>query len=185
MKKAFTLLELMVVLSIIGVLLGLVISVASSSVQWSREWKASALCKVVQAGLAEYKVHEKKWPSYDIDYKYPNENKGLREPLTPESVKEVIHEVVKYSINECPIMDVTQLHVAGADGSNGVCYPETRFYGRTFMEAVKCSEKYPEKKDLIDSTLMYFGYPDKKHGYFRSFKIWYSKATDTMEVTKQ
>lgn len=176
MKKAFTLLELLVVLSIIGVLLGLVVSVASSSVQWSREWKASALCKVVQAGLAEYKIQNQgKWPDFSTKKNSESKETG-REELTEESVKKLIHDAVKYSINECPIMDVTQLHVAGAHGSAG-----SKFYGRTFMEAIKGSERYPRP---MNGSQMYFGYPEKRHGYFRSFKIYYITATDSMEVTK-
>lgn len=168
MKKAFTLLELLVVLSIIGVLLGLVVSVASTSVQWSREWKADALCKVVQAGLAEYKAREGKWPG-SVDTSFDGESRNLNS----SEVKNVIKEVVAYSVTKSPLMDVSQLHVAGSLSSKN--------RGRNFMEAIKGSEKNPKKMKVSE---MYFGYPEKRHGYFRPFNIRYSKAADSMEVTK-
>lgn len=168
MKKAFTLLELLVVLSIIGVLLGFVVSVASSSVQWSREWKANALCKVVQAGLAEYKAREGKWPgSFDQSFE------GDEYSLSNSEVKSVLKEVVVYSVVKSPLMDVSQLHVAGNLSAKN--------HGRNFMDAIKGSEKNPKKMKVSE---MYFGYPEKKHGYFRSFKITYSKVADSMEVKK-
>lgn len=168
MKKAFTLLELLVVLSIIGVLLGLVVSVASTSVQWSREWKASALCKVVQAGLAEYKAREGKWPGSFND-SFDSESRNLNS----SEVRSAIKDVVEYSVTKSPLMDVSLLHVAGSLSSKN--------RGRNFMEAIKGSEKNPKKMKVSE---MYFGYPEKRYGYFRPFNIRYSKATDSMEVTK-
>ena len=168
MKKAFTLLELLVVVSIIGVLLGLVVSVASSSVQWSREWKADALCKVVQAGLAEYKAREGKWPgSFNDSFDDESQN------LNTSEVRSAIKDVVEYSVTKSPLMDVSQLHVAESLSAKN--------RGRNFMDAIKGSEKNPRKMPVSE---MYFGYAEKKHGYFRPFKIKYSKPANFMEVTK-
>lgn len=168
MKKAFTLLELLVVVSIIGVLLGLVVSVASSSVQWSREWKADALCKVVQAGLAEYKAREGDWPgSFNRSFD------GDDYTLSNSEVKDAIKAVVVYSVTKSPLMDVSLLHVSGSLSAKN--------RGRNFMDAIKGSEKNPRKMPVSE---MYFGYAEKKHGYFRPFKIKYSKPANSMEVTK-
>ena len=51
MKKAFTIVELLVVIAVIGVLLGIVTVAASDSVKASRANQASALCSIVQTAL--------------------------------------------------------------------------------------------------------------------------------------
>ena len=62
MKKAFTIVELLVVIAVIGVLLGIVTVAASDSVKASRANQASALCSIVQTALATYYAQKGEWP---------------------------------------------------------------------------------------------------------------------------
>ncbi len=188
MKKAFTLLELMVVLSIIGILVGMVMTVAQSSLQWSREWKSDALCKVLQAGLAEYKAQKDKWPgsfgsktnfskpnSEGIDGNTDAEKYELDESEVKDMVKAVVVEAVE---NGNPVMDISQLYVSRSPGR-----PGDKIYGEDFMDAVRSTKDSPTRMKVAE---MYFGYPEKKSGYFRSFRIIYSKgASDSLTVLKQ
>ena len=62
MKKGFTIVELIMVVGIIGVLLGIVTTAASSSIKQSRQRKADACCTIIRQGLETYYAQEGKWP---------------------------------------------------------------------------------------------------------------------------
>ena len=51
-RKGFTIVELLVVITVIGVLMGIVTTAASTSMAASRSKRATALCSLVQTGLA-------------------------------------------------------------------------------------------------------------------------------------
>ena len=189
MKKAFTLLELMVVLAIIGILLGIVMAVASSSIQWARDSKARALCKVVQSGIEEYKAQKDKWPHIDDQLSnltssnrtnkdgYKEEHDAARYHLTAEEVRNVIRTVIEDSVKDSsPMMDFSKLYVSRSPGNAG-----SEAYGYDFWDAVKGAKK----RSPMDINEMYFGYPETYNGYFRSFRIVYSIPTDSLEVTRQ
>ena len=188
MKKAFTLLELMVVLAIIGILLGIVMTVAASSIQWARDSKARALCKVVQAGIEEYKAQKGEWPYIDSKISnltasnranqdgYDKTSDSSRHHLEREEVRNIIKTVIEDSVKDSnPMMDFSKLYVSRSSGEAG-----SEAYGYDFWEAVKGAKN----RSPMDISEMYFGYPEKHNGYFRSFKIVYYIATDSMEVTQ-
>lgn len=189
MKKAFTLLELMVVLAIIGILLGIVMTVAASSIQWARDSKARALCKVVQAGIEEYKAQKGEWPYIDDKIsKLTRSNRSnedgfnkthdsSRHHLEREEVRNIIKTVIEDSVKESnPMMDFSKLYVSRSSGEDG-----SEAYGYDFWEAVRGNKK---NRDQMIVSEMYFGYPEKRNGYFRSFKMVYVIPTDSMEVTQ-
>lgn len=188
MKKAFTLLELMVVLAIIGILLGIVMTVAASSIQWARDSKARTLCKVVQAGIEEYKAQKGEWPYIDSKISnltasnranqdgYDKTHDSSRHHLEREEVRNIIKTVIEDSVKDSnPMMDFSKLYVSRSSGEAG-----SEAYGYDFWEAVKGAKN----RSPMDISEMYFGYPEKHNGYFRSFKIVYYIATDSMEVTQ-
>ena len=51
--------------------------------------------------------------------------------------------------------------------------------GFDFWEAVRGSERTRKKMSVSE---MYYGYPETSHGYFRSFRLYYSVPTDSVEV---
>lgn len=191
MKKAFTLIEMMVVLAIIGILLGLVVTAVSGSMKSSRRHKANALCKVVQQGLETYRAQKDKWPggigdridSGTVLSRTNNEGESYNSDddkyvLNSSEIRDMIKTVVMESVNNNnPLMDIAGLFVSRFAGESG-----TKAYGQDFWEAVRGTKENPKKMSVSE---MYFGYPEESHGYFRRFKIVYSVPTDSMEVMKQ
>ena len=189
MKKAFTLLELMVVLAIIGILLGIVMTVASSSIQWARDSKARALCKVVQSGIEEYKAQKDKWPYIDDQLSnltssnrtnndgYKEAHDAARYELNAEEVRNVIRTVIEDSVKDSsPMMDFSKLYVSRSSGNAG-----SEAYGYDFWEAVRGAKNRPP----MNVSEMYFGYPDPSTGAFLRFKMTYSISADQLKVSKQ
>ena len=190
MKKAFTLLELMVVLAIIGILLGLVVTVASNLVQTSRDQRADALCKVVQQGIETYRAQKDRWPGSLGDQIASGNvlSRGNEEGhdgvtdvskyvLTASEVREMIKVIVMESVNGNPMMDISALHVSRDSGeSNG------KGYGLDFRDAIRGTKRSPKKMSVAE---MHYGYPERSRGYFRRFKMVYSVPTDSMGVSKQ
>lgn len=190
-KSAFTLLEMMVVVAIIGILMGLVVTAASGSIKASRRHKANAVCKVVQEGLSTYRAQKDKWPgsvgdmidSDNVLHRSNDEGKNkTNNPdmfvLNANEVRDTIKEVVMESVaNNNPLMDIGGLFVSRSPGEK-----DSKTYGMDFWVAVRGSKESPEKMSVNE---MYFGYPEESRGYFRRFKIVYSVPADSMEVMKQ
>lgn len=190
-KKAFTLIEMMAVLAIIGILLGLVVTAVSGSMKASRRHKANAVCKVVQQGIETYRAQKDKWPGSVGDKidsgnvlsrtnsegeEYTSDNNKY--VLSSGEVRDMIKTIVNESVNNNnPLMDISGLFVSRSSGESG-----SKGYGMDFWEAVRGTKESPKKMSLGE---MYFGYPEESRGYFRRFKIVYSVPTDSMEVMKQ
>lgn len=191
MKKAFTLIELMVVLSIIGVLLGITVQAVSGQFRNSREQKASALCAIVHQGIETYRAQKDRWPgsvgdriaggdvlSRGNDEGFDNTSDYNKYVLESSEVRDMVKTVVREAVNNGnPMMDISALYVSSSPGEK-----HDRGYGLDFMDAVRGTERHPQKMSVDQ---MYFGYPDPSTGYFRRFKIVYSVPTDSMEVMRQ
>lgn len=190
MKKAFTIVELMVVIGIIAILLTLVTTAAASSIKQARARKASACCTIVQQGLATYYAQKARWPG-TIGDRIANGSLGARvndegvnsqtDPdkyvLDASEADSMIRELVMESKKRNPLMDISGLFVSRGQGERG-----SRDYGLDFMQAIRGTKKSKKKMKLAE---MHFGYPESEHGYFRRFKIVYSIPTDEMKVSQQ
>lgn len=190
MKKAFTIVELMVVLGIIAILLTLVTTAASNSIREARERKAQACCVIVQQGLATYYAQKARWPGSVGDRIYSG-NVGSRsndegvsgrsDPdkyvLTASEIDDMIVKLIQETKRGNPLMDISGLFVSRGQGEQG-----SREYGLDFMQAVRGTKQSRKKMKVAE---MHFGYPEKNHGYFRRFKVVYSIPTDEMKVSQQ
>ncbi len=189
MKKAFTIVELLVVIAVIGLLMGLVTTAAANSAKASRKQRTTALCSLVQTGLATYYAQKGKWPD-PLGNKAENGNfsssndEGVngstdadKYVLTGEEVRKMVKALVDETKEGNPLIDISGLFVSRSSGE-----PGTTGYGLDFMPAIRGTKR--SKKKMTTSE-MYFGYPEESSGKFRRFKMVYSIPTDHLAVSTQ
>ena len=189
-RRAFTIVEMLMVIGVIGILMGIVTSAAMGSLKTSRNQKATALCRIVEQGLATYYAQFDKLPE-PMGSKIANGSLGTRSNeegynnqsdynmyiLETSEGNQMIRNIVEESAKGNPMLDISGLYVSRDQGESG-----GRGYGTDLFEAVRGTKKNPERMTLGQ---MNFGYPDPDSGYFRHFKIVYSIPTDEMKVSKQ
>lgn len=189
-RRGFTILELAVVVAIIGVLLGVVTTAAGSAIRQARYRKAEALCACVKAGLETYYAQKDKWPD-PLGSKVESGSLGSRSNeegvnnysdanlyvLTGSEVRQMVKALVDEAKKGNPLMDISGLYVSRDSGEAG-----RKGYGLDFLNAIRGTRKSARK---MSTGEMYFGYPEKEHGYFRRFKIVYSIPTDSIKVSQQ
>ena len=88
-------------------------------------------------------------------------------------VKALVDETKKGN----PMMDISGLFVSRDPGEkNG------KGSGLDFMSAIRGTKRSKKK---MNTSEMYFGYPDRDTGRFRRFKMVYSIPTDQLSVSMQ
>ena len=187
MKKAFTIVELMVVIAVIGILMGMVMVAASSSVKASRSKRATALCQLVQTALATYHAQQGRWPdplqgtidsgSFDSNTEGTDgESDDQKYVLKPGEVRALVKALVDETKKGNPLMDISGLYVSRDPGEW-----KSKGRGMDFMSAIR-GTKWSRIK--MKTSEMYFGYPDDD-GHFRRFKMIYAIPTDHVTVEVQ
>jgi len=187
-RKAFTLIELMAVIAIIGILMGIITTAAANSIKMSRKQKTQALCNIAKQGLETYRMQKDQWPgpfgntakSGNVQHRNRSRNPEDydRRVLEGEEVRGMFQDMVKESVvNGNPMMDISGLYVSRDTGE-----PKRRAYGLDFRDAVRGTKKSPRKMSIAE---MYYGYPETDRGYFRRFKVTYVIPTDSIEVGVQ
>lgn len=187
MKKAFTIVELLVVITVVGILLGMVTVAASGAVKASRDKQADALCHLVQTALATYHAQMGHWPdalqgkvdsgSFDRNEEgEEGESEDQMYVLKPSEVRAMVKAIVDETKKGNPLIDVSGLFVSRNPG-------EWKDVGRgmDFLSAVRGTKQSRRK---MKTSEMYFGYPDSD-GYFRRFKMIYAIPNDHLTVEKQ
>ena len=189
MKKAFTLVELMLVVAIIAILLTIVFSSVKGAFVAARQRRAEALCQTVQSGLATYHAQKDEWPeplggkvqSGSFTTSNGEGINGQADPdkyvLTASEVRAMVKALVDEAKKGNPMLDVSALYVSRDSGEHG-----QKGYGMDFMTAVHGSR---ESRRKMSSSEMYFGYPDPDTARFRRFKMVYSIPTDSLSVQMQ
>ena len=190
MKKGFTIVELLVVVAIIGVLLGIVTAVATSSLKNTRERRGDAMASALQQAIAAYYAQEGKWPD-GIESMISGMNASTN-TLTAIQADAVFSEIVEKSVGANatrPLIDASALFVAKAslvkgDGCNdnhddknktSYCGDKRCVNGVDFTEALKSGMSVSD---------MAFGWLGREYGKFRRFWITYNAKTDTVKVSK-
>lgn len=185
-RRGFTLVELMMVIAVMAILSTIVISSVSSSMKSARERRTSALCTAIQTGLATYYAQNDEWPEplagkvKNGNFNSNNEGVNGRSDsevyvLEPEEVRQLVRALVMEAKNGNPLMDISSLYVSREPGNKN-----SRARGLDFFTAVRGTKRSPKR---MNSSEMYFGYPDKETGYFRHFKMIYSIPSDQLTVT--
>jgi len=201
MRKAFTIVEMMMVLGIIGILLGVVATAASSSIKQARVHKANTCCTVFEQGLATFYAQKGYWPG-SVGQRIRNGSLGTRSNtegsdsqsdtdnyvLTVEEVNSMAKDLIAETKKNNPMMDISGLYVSKdkspprserkSDGT--IEYrPAGNATGLEFMDAVRGTKRTKKKWTTSEMT---FGYP-RTDGKFMPFKVVYS-ITDEMKVSK-
>jgi len=182
-RSGFTIVELMMVIGIIGILMTIVTTAASSSMKMSRQRKAEALCAVVQSGLATYYAQKDEWP---VDFSGTRSNNEGTENssdankivLTANEVRTCVKALVDEAKAGNPLIDISGLFVSRSPGERNT----GSAYGLDFVQAVHGTKRSKKKMKIAE---MYFGYPEENHGWFRRFKMVYSIPADSITVSRQ
>ena len=177
MKKAFTIVELLVVVGILSVLITIVVVAASGVQKAAREKRAEAMRVSLEQGITAYYAQMGKWPQ-PIESKLSSMTESTYRFGASET-DAIFREVVGKAYGQgsgakSALVDASALFVAkNATGSGKV-------YGIDFSEAVKKGSRR-----RISLSEMTFGYPDKETGRFRRFFITYNGKTDSVKVSLQ
>ena len=172
-RRGFTLLELMLVITILGILATIVVTSIAGLMRTSRIKRANVLCKLVQEGLATYYAQNDRWPgsvgeAIENGTFHPGDNYVT---LSASQARDMIKVLVEETKKGNPLMDITGLYVSRGGK-----------HGMNFLDAIHGTRKSSKKMKLAE---MHFGYPEASHGHFRPFKIIYNVPSDHMEVTTQ
>lgn len=186
-KLGFTIVELLVVISIIAILAGIVTSVASNAIKNARERRKDAMRSTLQAGLNVYNARNNTWPKAleSRTEERDSDNSGIVK-ITGSDADSVFQELVSDSFKEkgAPYLDPNGLFVATATAADTLRRKNNQIvngaYGQDFSQAIKKAGKGVRN---IPISQMAFGYPDKKTGYFVRYKIEYNTRTDSVTVT--
>jgi len=204
-KKGFTIVELLMVIGVIAVLMGLVTSAALESIRASRQRKAEALCKLVEAGFSNYYAQYDKWPG-SIGDKIASGSIGTRSNdegtdgnsdteeyvLTTSEMEDCLRAIIDETKKGNPVMDISGLFVCRGDqsiepqavscnctASNHKMYRARGASGLDFMSAIH-GTKHSQQK--MSTRNMHFGYPHPDSGRFMPFRVIYSIPTDSFTV---
>ena len=176
MRKAFTIVELMVVMGVIAVLMTIVTTASMNSIRSSRERRQEAMRVAFQAAIATYQASNSNgdWPGA---LKSAAEN-GRTVVLSEAEAQNVFRIIVQKSTGESgtplPLIDPHALFVApngAVDGkSSGLSYDDARH-----------GDAHRRRK--IPVAQMLFGYQGKNSGKFYRFNIVYHAETDSVTVS--
>ena len=197
-KPAFTIVELLIVIAILGILLGLVSVAIGGSLRNGRAKRAEAMCRILQQSIAMYYTKVGEWPSA-IESK-ANSMPGNSDTyvFTPDEADQIFQEIVKKSTGSgatMSLVDASALFVADKsrlkmngegcyDNHSGksldsYCGDQGCANGTDFSRACK------QGKGHIPLSSMAFGYQATKSGKFSRFWISYNSRTDSVTVSRK
>lgn len=199
-KKAFTLIELMMVVAVISVLIGIVSVAASGAIRNARGKRADAMRVALEQAIAAYYAQEGKWPK-EIESKAESMDEDTY-TFTGSEADSILRQVVGKAFGKgggrrSVLVDASALFVANSSrlGNNGEgCYDNhaNRRNTKTFCGDQKCIMGMDfllavnrNGKDYIPFSNMAFGYQGTEEGKFRRFWITYNGKTDSVTVSKE
>lgn len=173
MKRGFTIVEMLIVISVIGVLMGIVTTAARNSVRDARDRRRLTMATVLEQGMSTFYAKAGQWPQALEDIVRKGQfgtNDTDWYELSEDEVDKCFQEIAKCSTKtRNPVMDVTGLFVAPKSAKRGMDFNVAR-NGR-------------KKNDMrLSVDKMVFGYPEKDSGKFIRYKMKYSIPGDTVKV---
>lgn len=200
MKKAFTLLELMMVVAVISVLIGIVSVAAAGAIRNARSKRADAMRVALEQGIAAYYAQEGVWPD-KIEKKAGSMTEDTY-TFTGSEADSILQQVVGKAFGKgggrrSVLVDPSALFVADSSriGNNGEgCYDNhsNRNNAGTFCGDKKCiagldftQAANRNSKSYIPFAKLAFGYQGTEEAKFRRFWITYNGKTDAVSVSKE
>lgn len=192
-RRAYTIIELLMVVAVISILLTLIFKGISGSLYAARERRTETLLQVVRSGIDAYRAYEGQWPQVLQNHvesgNFPGENKEASDVsnrrthdpnvyvLPGDEVREMVKTLVDEAKKGNALIDISALFVSRDTGKK-----DGKGFGLDFTAAVHGTRTSRRK---MSTSQMYFGYPDKETGHFRRFKMVYAIPTDTLTVREQ
>ena len=179
-RRGFTIIEMLMVIGILSILIGIITTAASQSMQAARSRRAEAAKKVVQTALGAYYAANDDWPVSGLAKRTGNHKNGNVTDesvydLTADEVRTCVKALVMATKNGNPFLDVTGLWVSRHDGNS----TREKVPGMDFMSAIRGTRKSSRKMKLAE---MHFGYPRTSDGGFERFGMGYSLTADMISV---
>jgi len=202
-KRAFTVVELLVVIAVIGILGAIVTNAAMGSLKKARERRASMMCTVLEQAIAAYYAQLGSWPDTIEQVANGDGDDSDKYTFTPDQTDEIFGEVVgtgfrlSKNLKGSPLIDATALFVANKNrlgNSKRGCYDNhhkskdrtTYCGGRGCISGVDFTTAVAKSgKHHIQFRDMAFGYQGSEEGKFCRFWITYNRKTDSVTVSKR
>ena len=202
MRRAFTIVELLIVIAVIGILGAIVTNAAAGAIRNARGKRADMMCTALEQAFAAYYAQEGKWPD-EIEKKADGGDMGDKDTytFTPEETDSIFFDVVGKGFGKkgkkSVLVDATGLFVASrsklGNGGKG-CYdnhgnPRDKstycggrgcINGVDFTTAIAKSGKYH-----IRFADMAFGFQGPETGKFCRFWVTYNSKTDSVSVSRK
>ena len=189
-RAAFTIVELLVVITILAILASIITMGVSGMFRSARQKNAVAMKQVLQSALATYYAQNGKWPNGIKGHVDEDEDSY---ELTDTEAKDAFYEVVSESMKSSGSRSIDPSGLFVGDSSRKGCCDNHRqknssykycgnqkcVRGRPFIEAVKKGTGHLSVKQMA------FGYAGPNNGYFCRYRIIFHPRTDTVEVKMQ
>ena len=175
MKKAFTIIELMLVIAVIAILMTIVTVTASNAIKSARSKRREAMQTAFQAAIATFQASNSqgKWPGA-LDSISEN---GRSAVLSESEAQNVFRIIVQKSAGEngtaLPLIDPHALFVAPQGAQAG------RSLGMSY-DAARHGDEHSRRR--LSVAQMLFGYEGRSSGRFHPFNIVYHAETDSVTV---
>ena len=176
MKKAFTIVELLMVIGVISVLVTIVTTAASNSIRSSRAQRTKAMKTALQTAITTYQAADSQglWPGA---LKTASDG-GVTCALSQNEAQNVFRIIVQRSTGESgarlPLIDPHGLFVAPIGAQDG------KTAGLSFDDARR---KGPHRQRTLRVSDMEFGFPGRISGKFHHFNIVYHAESDSVTVS--
>ena len=199
-RRAFTIVELLVVVSIIGILLGIVTTAATGSIRNGRTRRAEAMRRALEQAVSAYYAQKGEWPfdSGSIDGNKPVYT------FSPAQTDVIFQKIVKESSGDnatLSLIDASALFVADAGNLKNnrqgcfdnhhssncrdtYCGDAHCITGVDFATATKKNSGKKGSRTIPISS-MAFGFQGKRYGKFCRFWITYNSQTDSVSVSRK